>query len=220
MKKIFLMLFVITTVTCFGQRKIKIHEEREKIANGTNNALVATIYESTPDAIEKSWKQLMKGYDAKVSNKKEIFADDALIKDMSVNTCDIYAFTRKINDDETELVVAVDLGGAYLSSSEHSSKYKIMEKILKDFAVEASSDAIKEKLKSSQKVLDVLTKDNDNLIRDKEHLEKQIEDYKQKIADNEKSIEKNTSQQADKQKEIENQKTIIQEIEKRLKSVE
>lgn len=220
MRKLFTLLFVILTITTFGQRKIKIHEEKEKIGNGSNNALVATIYESTQDDIEKSWKKLMKDYGAKVSMKKEIFADDAIIKDLSPNTCDLYAFVRKISDDESEIVVGVDLGGAYLSSAEHSSKYKIMEKILKDFAIQASVDAIKEKHKAAQKVLDALTKEKDDLIRDKEKLEKQIEDYKTKITDAEKNIETNKSTQADKEKEIENQKKVVEEIEAREKAVD
>jgi len=137
MKNLFTMLFVILTITSFAQRKIKVHEENEKIGSGTNNALVATIYESNKDNIEKAWKKLMKDYGAKVNMKKEIFADDATIKDLSSNTCDLFAFVRKVSDDEFEIVVGVDMGGAYLSSSEHSSKYKTMEKILKDFAVQS-----------------------------------------------------------------------------------
>lgn len=213
------LLLFVTTLT-FGQRKIKVHEERESIGSGSNNALVATIYESTIDDIEKSWKKLMKDYNAKVAMKKEIFADDALIKDLSPNMCDVYAFVRKSGDDEFEIVVAVDLGGAYLSSSEHSSKYKIMEKIVKEFAVQSTLDAIKEKQKAAQKVLDGFTKEKDDLVRSKERLEKQIEDYKSKISDAEKDIEKNKSDQASKEKEIESQKKIVEEIAAREKAVD
>ncbi len=220
MKKIMTIVLVVLTISTFAQRKIKIHEEKEKIGNGTNNALVASIYESTQDDIEKAWKKLMKDYGAKVNMKKEIFADDATIKDLSLNTCDLYAFVRKISDEESEIVVGVDLGGAFLSSSEHSSKYKIMEKILKDFAIQASIDAIKEKHKSAQKILDAFSKEKEDLIKEKERLEKQIEDYKSKITDAEKNIEKNSSAQSDKEKEIENQKKVVEEIETREKAVD
>lgn len=214
-----LLLLFVTSVT-FGQRKIKVHEERESIGSGSNNALVATVYESTIDDIEKSWKKLMKDYNAKVAMKKEIFADDATIKDLSPNTVDIYSFVRKSGDDEFEIVVAVDLGGAYLSSSEHSSKYKIMEKIVKDFAIQSTLDAIKDKQSAAQKILDGFTKEKDDLVRNKERLEKQIDDYKSKISDAEKEIEKNKSDQSDKDKEIENQKKIVEEIAAREKAVD
>ena len=105
MRTITLILLLFVTSVAFGQRKIKVHEEREKFSTGTNNSLVASVYESTPDDIEKAWKKLMKDYGAKMTMKKEIFADDASIKDLSPNTCDIYAFVRKISDDENEIVV-------------------------------------------------------------------------------------------------------------------
>lgn len=220
MRILALVLLLFVTTVAFGQRKIKVHEERESIGSGSNSALVATIYESSIDEIEKSWKKLMKDYNAKVAMKKEIFADDATIKDLSANTVDVYSFVRKSGDDEFEIVVAVDLGGAYLSSSEHSSKYKIMEKIVKEFAVQATLDAIKEKQKAAAKILLGFTKEKEDLVRDKERLEKQIEDYKSKITDAEKSIEKNKTDQVDKEKEIENQQKIVDEIAARLKVVE
>jgi len=105
MKNLFTMLFVILTITSFAQRKIKVHEENEKIGSGTNNALVATIYESNKDNIEKAWKKLMKDYGAKVNMKKEIFADDATIKDLSSNTCDLFAFVRKVSVMNSKLLL-------------------------------------------------------------------------------------------------------------------
>jgi hypothetical protein len=220
MRILTLVLLLFVTSVTFGQRKIKVHEERESIGSGSNSALVATIYESSIDEIEKSWKKLMKDYNAKVAMKKEIFADDATIKDLSPNTVDVYSFVRKAGDDEFEIVVAVDLGGAYLSSSEHSSKFKIMEKIVKEFAVQSTLDAIKEKQKAAEKILLGFTKEKEDLIRDKDRLEKQIEDFKAKISDAEKSIEKNKTDQADKEKEIENQQKIVDEIAAREKAVE
>jgi hypothetical protein len=220
MKTTTLVLLLFVTSIAFGQRKIKVHEEREKFSTGSNNALVASVYESTPDDIEKAWKRLMKDYDAKMSMKKEMFADDASIKDLSPNTCDVYAFVRKISDEENEIVVGVDLGGAYLSSSEHSSKYKVMQKIIYDFAVQTSIDAIKEKQKDAEKVLAGFEKEKQDLIRDNEKLTKDIEDYKNKITKAESDIEKNKSLAVDKDKEIENQQKVVEEIAARSKAVD
>lgn len=215
-----LILLLIVTSVAFGQRKIKVHEENEKFSTGSNNSLVATIYESTPDEIEKAWKKLMKDYNAKMSMKKEMFADDASIKDLSPNTCDVYAFVRKISDEENEIVVAIDLGGAYLSSSEHSSKYKVMQKIIYDFAVQTSIDAIKEKQKIAEKVLGGIEKAKQDLIKENERLASQIEDYKNKISKAESDIEKNKSLAADKDKELENQQKVVDEIIARAKAVD
>ena len=215
-----LIVLLFVTTLAFGQRKIKVHEENEKFSTGNKNALVATVYESTPDDIEKAWKKLMKDYDAKMTMKKEMFADDASIKDLSPNTCDVYAFVRKISDEENEIVVGVDLGGAYLSSSEHSSKYKIMQRIIYDFAVQTSIEAIKEKQKDAEKVLSGIVKAKEDLIKENERLAKDIEDYKNKITKAEGDIEKNKSLATDKDKEIENQQKIVDDIIARSKAVD
>lgn len=215
-----LIVLLFVTTLAFGQRKIKVHEENEKFSTGNKNALVATVYESTPDDIEKAWKKIMKDYDAKMTMKKEMFADDATIKDLSPNTCDVYAFVRKISDEENEIVVGVDLGGAYLSSSEHSSKYKVMQKIIYDFAVQTSIDAIKEKQKDAEKVLAGIVKAKEDLIKENERLAKDIEDFKNKITKAEGDIEKNKSLATDKDKEIENQQKIVDDIVARSKAVD
>lgn len=215
-----LIALLFVTTLAFGQRKIKVHEENEKFSTGSKNALVATIYESTPDDIEKAWKKLMKDYDAKMTMKKEMFADDASIKDLSPNTCDVYAFVRKISDEENEIVVGVDLGGAYLSSSEHSSKYKVMQRIIYDFAVQTSIEAIKEKQKDAEKVLAGIVKAKEDLIKENERLAKDIEDYKNKITKAEGDIEKNKTLATDKDKEIENQQKIVDDIIARSKAVD
>jgi len=212
MRATILVLLLFVTISTFGQRKIKVREEREKISNGSHNALVASVYESTPDEIEKAWKKLMKDYNAKMSMKKEMFADDATIKDFSPNTCDVYAFVRKISDEENEIVVAVDLGGAYLSSSEQSSQYKVMQKIIYDFALETSKDAINEKQKVAEKLLAGIEKAKQDLIKENERLASQIEDYKSKITKAESDIEKNKSLVIDKDKEIESQQKVVEEI--------
>ncbi len=220
MRTLIIVVLTLFTVSAFSQRKIKVHEEREKIANGSNNSLVVTIYDSPQEDIEKAWKKLMKDYNAKITFKKEIFADDASISDISPNNMDIYAFTRKISDDESELVVAVDLGGAFLSSSEHASKYKIMQNILYKFAVQATTEGIEGKKKDAEKILGNMVKEKENLIRENEKLASQIEDYKSKISKNESDIEKNKSLQTDKEKEIEAQQKIVDEIAARAKTVD
>jgi hypothetical protein len=219
MKPILICTFILLAGFSFGQRKIKVHEEKEKFSSGNNNALVVTIYESNPDDIDKAWKKLMKDYNAKVSSKSELFADDASIKDLSPNTVDVYSFSRKTGDDEFEIVVSVDLGGAYLSSSEHSSKYKVMEKILYDFAKSTTEDAIKQKQKEAEKILAAFIKEKEDLIRSNERLANQIEDYKDKIKKAEDDIEKNKGLATDKTKEIESQQKIVDEIIARAKAV-
>lgn len=201
-------------------QKIQVSESSENIGGGSNNALVVTIYETDADEIEKEWKSLMKGYDAKVSSKDGIFADNALIKSMGPNTMDIYAKTVKVKDKEVKLIVGFDLGGAYLSSSKHGDQYKEAKKIVHDFAVKMTKEGIGGQMKAAEKVLDKLTDQQKDLVKDQEGLQKDIEDYKAKIKKAEDDIVKNKSEQEKKKQEVEAQKKVVDAISQKQKAVD
>lgn len=200
--------------------KIKVEEKNEKINGGTHNCLVVTIYDAKPEDIEKEWKDKMKGYDAKVSGKEEIFADNALIKDISENTCDVYAYTEKISDTETKFVVGFLLGETWLSSSENAASYKAAEKIVKDFAVAQTKDAIADKRKDAEKKLDDVKDDQSDLEKKNKDLHEDIDEYNEKIKQAEADIKTNETDQEKKKKEVEDQQKVVDDLKSREDSVE
>jgi hypothetical protein len=216
----FLFLFLAIPVLLSAQKKIKVQESNENLGNGNNNALVVSIYEADKDLIEKSWKNLMKDFDAKVAMKREIFADNASIKRISDNPVDIYAKIEAGKDGENQLMVAFDLGGAFLSSSMHPDKYKEAKQILYNFAIQVTKEGFQEKLKTEEKNLSKMEKENENLIRTNDKLHKDIEDYKARITQAEKDIETNLKDQETKKQEIELQKKLLEEIMQKEKTVE
>lgn len=213
------LLLIIPSFGLFAQKSIKVSEQTKSFSTGGQNALVVNIYEADEDLIVKEYKKLMKDFGAKVSSKKEIFADDASIKSLSDNTIDVYALVEKNSDTEYNLIVGFDLGGAYLSSKMHSDKYKSAEKLLKDFAIATSKEAINEQLKVEEKFLSKLNKELEGLVKDNESLHKDIEDYKKKIKEAESSIETNTKNQELKKKELENQNSLIKTISDKKSSI-
>lgn len=214
MKNLVFILAFLTVKFSFAQYSTKVKESKEDIGGGNNKCLTVNIYETTTDNIEKAWEKLMKSFNAKVSTKKEIFADNALIKDLTNNTVDIYAKAIKKSDNEIQFLVAVDLGGAFLNSSDHSSQYKTMEKMIREFAKKATLDGLENKIKDQQKVFDKRTKELEELIKDKEKLEKDIENYKEKIKKAEDDIKRNMENQSAKQKEVDAEKAKFEELKK------
>lgn len=215
-------ILIISIFICkiaFSQLEIKVNESNESFEAGTNNALVVNIFEADAKEVEKEWKKLMKDYKAKVSSKKEVFADDATIKNISENTIDIYAYTKPGKDNDLQLVVGFDLGGAFLSSSLHPDKYTAAKKIVYNFAVNVTKEAIEGQQKEQEKVLKTMEKEKEDLIKAKEDLHKAIEDYKEKIAQAEKDIETNVKDQEEKVKEIETQQKVIEDIIAKVKAV-
>ena len=57
---------------------------------------------------------------------------------MGNNTVDIYAKWEKITDGETKLIMAFDLGGAFLSSSKQADQYSVAKDIVRDIATKTT----------------------------------------------------------------------------------
>ncbi len=223
MKRILTLALAVSMGTALFAQKIKVKESKETIGGASNNALVVTLYGVSPSDAEESFRSFMKQYDGKRSSKDGgIFIDNASIKEISGNnTIDIYGIAQgKKGDAEITFLVAFDLGGAFLNSSEHKDQYKIAEKIVKEFAVKATKEAIENELKAAQKAQEKLEDDQKSLEKDKKGLEKDIEDYKSKITKAEQDIVKNKSDQDKKKSEIEAQKKVVSTINDKLKAVE
>lgn len=220
-KLLFLSLAAAFTFNANAQKKIKVVEANETIGTGSNNALVITLYEASVSDVEKEWKSLMKDFNAKVSSSKgQMFADNALIKSMGANTMDVYSIVQDNKDGSLKLVVGFDLGGAYLSSSQHGAQFAEAKKIMHDFAVKTTKAAIGSQLKEAQKQQKDLEKTQADLVEDKADLEKDIESYKEKIKKAEADIQVNLKNQETKKAEIETQKKVVTAIDAKLKAVE
>jgi hypothetical protein len=213
---VFIMIIFIS-ITVFSQQ-INVTESKMKIAGDNNNALVVLIKETDKKQITKEWTSLMKTYKAKVSGKKEVFADDATMPLISNNTVDVYAIAEQVKND-VRLVVAFDLGGAFLNSKDHNPQFKAAETILYEFVVEISKQNVQSNLSAEKKKLSGLEKKQSNLKKSTDKMIRENEKMKKKIADNEKVIKDNQKEQESLDKEINDQKSTIQEIEKKFKSI-
>lgn len=218
------LTFTIAALISFSgfAQKIKVKESNESIGEGSHNAVTVTLYGVNPSDAEDEFKSFMKKYDGKRSSKGgAVFIDNALIKEMGTNTVDVYGKANgKKGDAEITFIVAFDLGGAFLNSSEHKDQYKAAEKIVKDFAINTVKNAVEEQLKDAQKVQSKLEDDQKDLEKENKSLVSDIEDYKEKIKKAEDNIVKNKAAQDKKKADIETQKKAVGDIDTKLKSVD
>jgi len=222
MKTYVIIIAVIIFNTVLFAQKIKVQETSENIGGGTHNALSVTLYGVSPSDAEDAFKSFMKKYDGKKSSKDgAIFIDHAMVKEISNNTIDIYGKALgKKDDKEIIFVIAFDLGGSFLNSSEHKAQYVIAERIVKEFAIKTTKDAIEGELKAAQKLQSKMEDQQKSLEKDKSDLESDIENYKSKIKKAEDDIVKNKADQEKKKAEIEAQKKAVEEVQKKLSLVE
>lgn len=219
MKKImYVVMAVFISLPVFSQ-KTKVEESVENIAGGKNNALVVWIPESNRKAVVKEWSALMKKNKASVKSKKEVFADDAILPQISSNTIDVYAIAEQRKSD-VKLIVAFDLGGAFLSSKSHESQYKVAEKMVYDFAVEMAKQNVQNLIAAEKKKMSDIEKRRKKLESDiasrqkgNDKMRKQIESNEKVISENKKTIESFNN-------DIKNSKSRIETLEKKYKAVD
>ena len=228
MKYLAALSLLLIAFPSFGQ-KIKVAESDERIAGGKNPALVVSIYEASVDDVRSKWKSLMKDFKAKkVDMSDEIKADNAVISSINDNnSIDISAKIEKVSDNETKLTVAFNLGGAFLSSSMNKDKFNEAKRIVNDFAVKTTKDAIAGMRKAEEKKLANLQDEQHDLEKKQEKLAGNIEDYKAKIEDYQKRIKeaqdetaKNKSEQEKKKQEIGTQSKVVEVVTAKEKAVE
>lgn len=221
MKKVLTLLFVLaTSAQAFSQKKIEVREGSENIGGGNHPALTVMIYVKDKDRIEKAFKSKMKDYGGKVSMKKEMFADDCSWKAFGPNTFDSYGKIEEVKGEGFQLIVAVDMGGAFMNGSEHKEQTRLFKNMLKEMAVKLSKDEVEDELKDKQKILAGLEGDQKDLEKKKENLKEDIEDYKKKIQKAEEDIKKNEEDQTKKKEEIEGAKKVVKEVEEKMKKIE
>lgn len=220
MFRLILIFFSILFYTSFSaQYKVVVSEKSVQFNDGDYNSFSVTIYELPLKDVEKLWKKEMKDMKANISSKKnEMKGDDARLKSMGENTFDIYSKALK-NDKGVEISIAFDLGGAFLSSSQHSEQAKEMKKIIYDFAVNGTKEGIIGILKKEQKKQSDLEKQQGDLIKQKEKLENDIENWKKDIEKAKNDIQSNLKNQDVQKKAIEDQKKVVDAVKEKEKSV-
>lgn len=216
MRQVILIATMAFSAFSFGQN-IKATNEKISFSQGTQDAIVVNIPYGTKEIIEKELKSEMKDWGGKYdSNKDEFMSKGAKMKAMGDKYFDGYAKIIQ-KGDEMAVAFAVDLGGAYMNSSDHKEQYKVIEARALKFAKKASSESVEEEIDAETKILSGLEKEQKGLEKDIESSKSDIENYKKKIKEEEDSIEKNTDALGKKKEEVDKQAAKIAEIKKRLK---
>lgn len=231
MKKLMITFLVILMYSSFGWTQIEtpIKEETRSCSYGSFNALVMELKGVSAKEANKAWDKHIKAFKGKTKYDRKIneyFSDDATIKDMSDNNVDVIAKIEERGTEGSVIIVWFNLGVTYLSSKDYPERYPAGEKILKDYARILSADMIQAELDSAKKLLKDYEDNLKRLEKEKAQQLKNIEDYKATIKKMEESIvvaeeeiKKSDEAQGTAKLTIDEQKKIIEDIQKRLDSV-
>jgi hypothetical protein len=205
-----------------GAAIASVREGERVMSQGSKNALTVDLPKTTLKEAEKLWKDYAKQFkgDTKKDKKTdEWFTDNALIAAIGgANTIDMYAKFSE-SGDITTLGLWIDLGGAYVDSKSFADKYAEGEKILQNFALSVAREQTKKQLGDQQDDLKKLEKQQKKLEDKNADLLKDIENWKKKIAQAEADIQTNLKQQEEQKAKVEAQKKLVEEIAKKLNTM-
>lgn len=216
MKKILTLVAVSMALNSISQVQV---DERSVNIDGSKNGFLITIPYANEKQVENSLKDELKDWKGKYSTKGYIFVDDCSIKDMGPNTFDVYAMIEANTEGGCNVSIAIDLGGAFMSSGEHGQQFSYMKDRLTKFGVKAAKAAVDDEIKAAEEVLKQKQKELADLEADQAKKEKEIEDYKAKIAENEKLIEESKKNQETKKGEIKEQEGVVSGIQAKKEAI-
>jgi len=199
-----------------------IQENERTMSQGSKPGFSMSIDNLDAKETERLWIDYLK--DSKAKTKKdrktnEVFADDASVQSISSNLMDIYAtFTER--GKQTEMIVWVDLGGAFLARRQHPDKIAAFEQWLGEFGRRTRVRKIELEQEAEELVFKDQKKEFDKLVKEEERLKKEIADAEQRINQAKKELEVNNANQNNRRQEMERQQMKIQEIEAKKKRVE
>jgi|AntRauTorckE5430_2_1112549.scaffolds.fasta_scaffold09921_2 hypothetical protein len=198
----------------------QVVERSVGMSAGVQNGLVLEIPAVDEGLVSDLWKDYMKDFYREKPKwqrrDKEWLSDDADIAALGMgNTVDVFAKTEQ-KGDNTFIYMWVDLGGAYLNSSQHRERYTEAEKMLVRFGLEVARAKVKIELGEQEDMLKDLSRDLERLAADKERHEREIQRAKETIAKAEKDIEDNLKAQEEMAERVKAQEAVIKEVQKRL----
>jgi hypothetical protein len=216
MKKQIFSLFILSLLLQAGYAQIT--EETRVMSAGSQPALTVILPGADPKFADSEWKDYMKSYGrvTGVRKAKENVAADIQILDIGgVNRLNVYSMSETVAEG-TKMVVWVDLGNGFVSSSGFPREYAETVKFLQNFAHKVKVDQIAIDLEEQQKALSKFESNLSKLQRENESLHKVIEDANKRIAQAEQDIVQNLANQELAQKEIESQKKVVETVNKKL----
>lgn len=219
-------LFNLTTwlifLIPFSIQAQNLQENERTMSQGSKPGFSMNIDELTTKDAEKLWIDFLKNTNAKTKKDRktnEVFADDASVPAISSNLMDVYAtFTER--GKQTEMVVWVDLGGAFLSRRQHPEKIDAFQQWMAEFGRVTRVRKVEIEQEAEELVFKDQKKEFDKLIKEEDRLKKEINDAEQRINQAKKELEVNQANQNNRRQEMERQQMKIQEIEAKKKRIE
>ena len=211
--------FLVLLPAFVSAQEVKLKDESVRFSNGSHHAIVTEIPFAKRDIVAKQLKSEMKGWGGKL-----IIAGDEYqvlqgkLKGFGDKRFDGYA--RIIESaDGIQVAFAVDMGGKFMTNSEHPAEYRVIHDRASKFGSKSANLGIKADVAADKKSLKSLEKQEKEIEKSIEDSNKDIADYQKKIKEAQKNIETKNGELSAKQEEIKKQNLQLSDNRKKAKKI-
>ncbi len=220
MKQILIAVIVLFNLNNLSAQKIQVSEGKLVTSFGEMDAYEVWIPKCEEDKIEKSFEKWLKNHDGEVTNKKgEVSATKVVFKEFYQTPVNIYASLKESGND-VKLLGSIDAGAGFSSIKSQPELHQNFKNVIRNFAIAEAKEAALSRLNDEQKKLEKANNDLADLKKEKEHLQKDIDDCNLTIEKNKKLILTNDSDQTTKISEISGQDQKVKNLQGELDGIQ
>ncbi len=212
--------FLFTSFLLKAQPEIEVQESSADFNGDSRNALSVMVYGEVHDEVENKARKTFRGWGNVKNREAPLFIKEAENDDISDMPFNFYLKVEEQDDSTQKVFAAVNLGGAWLNSSDHSDGYDALSARLREFAVRVTKEAMEGVVEKEQKKLEELQNKLEDISDEKADEQGNIEDKKETIEKAKKTIEEAKSAIEDAEKRIEELDKKIKEQEEKIKAQE
>jgi len=196
----------------------QVEQENRVMSKGSQPALSLVIIGSDVKFVETEWKDYTKNYGriTKAKGGQESVIEAAQVLSIGgVNKLNLYAQAESVSGG-TKVILWIEMAGGFINDKDFPKESKDAVTFLKEFGHKVEVEQIELDLVNQQKAMTKFQSDMTKLQHENETMQKTIETAKVKIADTELQVTANLEEQAAAQKLIDDQKLMIEAIQKKL----
>ncbi len=197
-------------------------ERKIAISLGVQNAFCLDISGADRKMVESALAEFCQSFTKPKYNKK---AKEWQLNQVRIpgiqnkEPWDVFVIIQEQTKSSVTTSFVFDLGSSFLIEKEKPELSKAVRQWLRDYYFAVSRKIVLEEVINEEKKLTALKRDLNKLQDKNNHLQKEIEKAKLKIAENEKAIELNLTDQENKQRQVEAQQLSVRAATDKLNSI-
>ncbi len=221
MKRTILLASAILFSTFTFSQSIKSEERSVSFESGNHNSIVINIPNVTVEFTEKKIKEELKEWGGKYSSTKNEFSvTQAKTKEIGEKLFDGQVKMIDSKPGFVSVAFAVDLGGAYLTSSQHKDQYAAFSEKLNLFAIESAKEFMNNILIEQEKKSKEILKSKVELVKEIQEFEEEIVNHNKKIEELKTKIENSKENQVKAEEDLQKQAVLIEQTKNKIHSIE